>query len=174
MIPDYSSENITIHCNKIISVTTVCLIISSIFSGCLTSEENEDEYSDVNIIFSSPMPIGRNASGIWKWDVSVEVMRVLPDDANVRWKDLEVNLTDANGTSLIPPTSPKPDTDQYIGSPEVWYIDSSSDIRFVDADDEIRITSMDLNYQYATITVKANGYDLGTTRLPHTFPTPPI
>ncbi len=153
-----------------VTVVSVSLIIFS--SGCLTSEDNDVDFADVIIGLSSPMPECRNSSGVLYWDVSVEGNRVMPNGAYIRWKDLEVTVADVNGSTLIPPTRPEPDEGIYSGSPEVWYGDLNNDARSVDSEDEFRISSMDLGFQSGKITIRAEGYDLGSTLLPHTFPQP--
>jgi len=159
-----------ILCYAMVTIVSMNLIIFT--SGCLNPEDNDVDFADVIIGLSSPMPEYRNSSGVLYWDVSVEVNRVLPKRADILWKDLEVTVTDMNGSILISPTRPEADDGIYGGSPEVWYGDFYDDARSVDTADEFRISSMDLGFQSGKITIRAEGYDLGSILLPHTFPQP--
>jgi len=155
------------HDRKLEAITFVVILIPAIAAGCIS--DGGDETGPTTLTLSVPDMDKRSTDGDDVWDVTLDILKITTDEADVKWIHVTVMVKDHTGSVLLQETPLSKDSGFYGSAVEAWFVERGGDANAADEGDGIKITSMSRMYQAGLVTIRYRGSTAATVTLPLIF-----
>ncbi len=155
------------HDRKLEAITFVVILIPAFAAGCIS--DGGDETGPTTLSLSVPDMDKRSTDGGDVWDVTLDILKIITNEEEVKWIHMTVMVKDNTGSVLLQVTPLSKDSGFYGTVAEAWYVERGGDANAADEGDAIKITSMSRMYQAGQVTVMYRGSTAASVTLPLIF-----
>ena len=155
------------HDRKLEAIAILVIVLPSFAAGCIS--DGGDETGPTTLSLSVPDMDKRSTDGDDVWDVTLDILKITTDEADVKWVHMTIMVKDNTGSVLLQETPLSKDSGFYGSAVEAWYVERGGDANAADEGDAIKITSMSRMYQAGLVTVMYRGSTAATVTLPLIF-----